>query len=85
MTKVNERLLESIRTELAPISLACDDIIQELRALIAGLEARPSRPDGLETIAAFIEKHIAPLPAHVESLEQQMRDMAAGQRVIIDR
>jgi hypothetical protein len=85
VSEADEKLLGSIRSDLAPIALSCDDIIQELRSLIAGLEARPSRPDALETIAAFIERHIAPLPARVESLEELLRGMIDGQRVIIDR
>jgi hypothetical protein len=85
MLEVNERLLDSIRTELAPIALSCNDIIQELCSLMAGLEARPARPDALKTIAAFIETHIAPLPSRVESLEELIRGLVDGQRVIIDR
>jgi hypothetical protein len=62
MTEANERLLGSIRAELAPIALSCDDIIQELRRLMAGLEARPSRPDALEIIAAFQrDAHCTPI------------------------
>jgi hypothetical protein len=52
---------------------------------MADLEARPSHPAALETIAAFIEQHIAPLPSRVESLEELIRGLVDGQRVIIDR
>jgi hypothetical protein len=80
-----DQLMEQIRGELQPLTGAADDIIEELRRLASALEARPAAPDGLETIAVFIEKHMMPLPDHIETLDRLIQGMVSGQRTIIDR
>jgi hypothetical protein len=70
---------------LQSLTGAADDIIEELRRLATTLEARPAAPDGLETIAAFIEKHMMPLPDHIKTLDRLIQGMVSGQRTIIDR
>jgi hypothetical protein len=62
--------MEQIRGEVQPLTGAADDTIEELHRLAAALEVRPAAPDGLETIAVFIEKHMMLLPDHVGTLDR---------------
>lgn len=80
-----DQRVEQIRGELQPLTGAADNIIEELRRLAAALESRPAAPDGLETIAVFIEKHMMPLPDHIKTLDRLIQGMVAGQQTIIDR
>jgi hypothetical protein len=70
VSQLFDQLMEQIRGELQPLTGPADDIIKELRRLATTLEARPAAPDGLETIAVFIEKHMMPLPDHIKTLDR---------------
>jgi hypothetical protein len=68
--QLSDQLMEQIRGEVQPLTGAADDTIEELHRLAAALEVRPAAPDGLETIAVFIEKHMMLLPDHVGTLDR---------------